>query len=254
MCSDSEKNMSAFADQNHAPSLTCVRLELQDSFFRKEIFRVAVSKNDADNSESTYSDMHFIGITGGVGAGKTAILTYLESNYPCRVMLADEIAHDLMEPGTDCYRKLQELFAEDQVFEADGQIDRKKMAQVLFSDEKKRFALNDIVHPAVKQYVIDEMNRERAAQTHEVLILEAALLIEEHYDEICDELWYIYTREEIREARLMESRGYSREKVQQIFSSQLKEAEYRKHCSVVIDNNEGLEEMQRQIDAAVCAI
>ena len=69
-----------------------------------------------------------------------------------------------------------------------------------------------------------------------------------------DELWYIYTREEIREARLMESRGYSREKVQQIFSSQLKEAEYRKHCSVVIDNNEGLEEMQRQIDAAVCAI
>ena len=186
MCSDSEKNMSAFADQNHAPSLTCVRLELQDSFFRKEIFRVAVSKNDADNSESTYSDMHFIGITGGVGAGKTAILTYLESNYSCRVMLADEIAHDLMEPGTDCYRKLQELFAEDQVFEADGQIDRKKMAQVLFSDEKKRFALNDIVHPEVKQYVIDEMNRERAAQTHEVLILEAALLIEEHYYELCD--------------------------------------------------------------------
>ena len=77
--------------------------------------------------------------------------------------------------------------------------------------------------------------------------MEAALLIEEHYDEICDELWYIYTREEIREARLMESRGYSREKVQQIFSSQLKEAEYRKHCSVVIDNNEGLEEMQRRL-------
>ena len=213
MCSDSEKNMSAFADQNHAPSLTCVRLELQDSFFRKEIFRVAVSKNNADNSESTYSDMHFIGITGGVGAGKTAILTYLESNYSCRVMLADEIAHDLMEPGTDCYRKLQELFAEDQVFEADGQIDRKKMAQVLFSDEKKRFALNDIVHPAVKQYVIDEMNRERAAQTHEVLILEAALLIEEHYDEICDELWYIYTSEENRRERLKLNRGYSDEKI-----------------------------------------
>ncbi len=113
MCSDSEKNMSAFADQNHAPSLTCVRLELQDSFFRKEIFRVAVSKNDADNSESTYSDMHFIGITGGVGAGKTAILTYLESNYSCRVMLADEIAHDLMEPGTtateNCRNFLQRI-------------------------------------------------------------------------------------------------------------------------------------------------
>lgn len=208
-------------------------------------------QNRYDNSELTYNDMHFIGITGGVGAGKTAILSYLESNYPCRVMLADEIAHDVMEPGRDCYRKLQELFAKDQVFEADGQIDRKRMAQVLFSDEEKRLALNNIVHPAVKQYVIDEMNRERAAQKNEVLILEAALLIEEHYDEICDELWYIYTREDVREARLMESRGYSREKVQQIFASQLKEAEYRRHCSIVIDNNAGLAEMQHQIDEAV---
>ena len=248
MCSDSEKNMSAFADQNHAPSLTCLRLELQDSFFRKEIFRVAVSKNDADNSESTYSDMHFIGITGGVGAGKTAILTYLESNYSCRVMLADEIAHDLMEPGTDCYRKLQELFAEDQVFEADGQIDRKKMAQVLFSDEKKRFALNDIVHPAVKQYVIDEMNRERAAQTHEVLILEAALLIEEHYDEICDELWYIYTSEENRRERLKLNRGYSDEKIDNIFASQLPESTYREVCKAEIDNNHLPEDAFCQID------
>ena len=114
--------------------------------------------------------------------------------------------------------------------------------------------MNGIVNPAVKAYLIAEAKRERQEGTLALLVLEAALLIEEHYDEICDELWYIYTREEIREARLMESRGYSREKVQQIFSSQLKEAEYRKHCSVVIDNNEGLEEMQRQIDAAVCAI
>jgi len=110
------------------------------------------------------------------------------------------------------------------------------------------------VHPAVKEYVKQQLLEERRQGQLQLLVLEAALLIEEHYDEICDELWYIYTREEIREARLMESRGYSREKVQQIFSSQLKEAEYRKHCSVVIDNNEGLEEMQRQIDAAVCAI
>ncbi len=192
--------------------------------------------------------MHFIGITGGVGAGKTAILTYLENNYPCRVMLADEIAHDLMEQGTDCYRKLQELFAKDQVFEADGQIDRKKMAQVLFSDEKKRFALNDIVHPAVKKYVIDEMDRERTAQTHEVLILEAALLIEEHYDEICDELWYIYTSEENRRERLKLNRGYSDEKIDNIFASQLSENTYREVCKAEIDNNHLPEDAFRQID------
>ncbi len=183
-----------------------------------------------------------------MGAGKTAILTYLETNYPCRVMLADEIAHDVMEPGTECNKKLQELFAGDGVFDENGQIDRPKMAQVLFSDEQKRFVLNDIVHPAVKQYVIDEMNRERAAQIHKVLILEAALLIEEHYDEICDELWYIYTSEDNRRERLKANRGYSDEKIDNIFASQLSEETYRKACKAEIDNNLTPEDTFCQID------
>ena len=204
-------------------------------------------QNRYDNSELTYNDMHFIGITGGVGAGKTAILSYLESNYPCRVMLADEIAHDVMEPGRDCYRKLQELFAKDQVFEADGQIDRKRMAQVLFSDEEKRLALNNIVHPAVKQYVIDEMNRERAEQKNKVLILEAALLIEEHYDEICDELWYIYTSENIRRQRLKASRHYTDEKITDMIASQPSEDTFRQACQAVIDNSGDFEDTKRQI-------
>ena len=198
--------------------------------------------------------MKFIGITGGVGAGKSAVLDYLATKPGVRVMLADEIAHELMEPGTDCYEQIRQAFPEHDIYKEDGHFDRIKLAKVIFSDENKRAGMNGIVHPAVKAYVIAEAKKERQEGTLALLVLEAALLIEEHYDEICDELWYIYTREEIREARLMESRGYSREKVQQIFSSQLKEAEYRKHCSVVIDNNEGLEEMQRQIDAAVCAI
>ena len=198
--------------------------------------------------------MRFIGITGGVGAGKSAILAHLASKPGIRVMLADEIAHDLMQPGTECFQKLKEKFAGEDIYQPDGSLDRAQLAAVIFSDDRKREELNAIVHPAVREYVLQQKEAEERAGKLFLLVLEAALLIEEHYDEICDELWYIYTREEIREARLMESRGYSREKVQQIFSSQLKEAEYRKHCSVVIDNNEGLEEMQRQIDAAVCAI
>ena len=142
--------MSDYVAQNHAPGFMCICHKCQEIIFSERKYSELLYQNRYDNSELTYNDMHFIGITGGVGAGKTAILSYLESNYPCRVMLADEIAHDVMEPGRDCYRKLQELFAKDQVFEADGQIDRKRMAQVLFSDEEKRLALNNIVHPAVK--------------------------------------------------------------------------------------------------------
>ena len=97
-------------------------------------------------------------------------------------------------------------------------------------------------------YVIDEMNRERAAQTHEVLILEAALLIEEHYDEICDELWYIYTSEENRRERLKLNRGYSDEKIDNIFASQLPESTYREVCKAEIDNNHLPEDAFCQID------
>mgnify|MGYP000257136768 FL=1 len=195
--------------------------------------------------------MKFIGITGGVGAGKSAVLDYLATKPGVRVMLADEIAHELMEPGTDCYEQIRKTFPNEDIYKEDGHFDRMKLAKVIFSDEKKRVQMNEIVHPAVKRYVIAEADRGRQEGKPALLVLEAALLIEEHYDEICDELWYIYTREDVREARLMESRGYSREKVQQIFASQLKEAEYRRHCSIVIDNNAGLAEMQHQIDEAV---
>ena len=195
--------------------------------------------------------MKFIGITGGVGAGKSAVLDYLATKPGVRVMLADEIAHELMEPGTDCYEQIRKTFPNEDIYREDDHFDRMKLAKVIFSDEKKRVQMNEIVHPAVKRYVIAEADRGRQEGKPALLVLEAALLIEEHYDEICDELWYIYTREDVREARLMESRGYSKEKVQQIFASQLKEAEYRRHCSIVIDNNAGLAEMQHQIDEAV---
>lgn len=193
--------------------------------------------------------MLFIGITGGVGAGKSAILAYLEQTYNCKVMLADEIAHLLMEPGTDCYRKLQQIFGKDGIFASDGRIDRPKLAEVLFSDPGKRELLNQIVHPAVKQYVQEQAEIARTKQNLDILVIEAALLIEEQYDQICDELWYIYTSEENRSIRLRESRGYSDEKIRNIMNSQLSEETFRMHCKEVIDNNGTPEEAFSQIDS-----
>ena len=181
--------------------------------------------------------MKFIGITGGVGAGKSAILEYIAENYNAKVMLADEIAHDLMMPGTKCYDTIKAEFAGEQIFLADGNIDRPRMAQVIFNDDGKRERMNGIVHPAVKDYILEIYREEQEKGELEYLILEAALLIEEHYDEICDELWYIYTSEENRRQRLKENRGYSDEKIDTIFKSQLTEEVYRKYCKVVIDNN-----------------
>jgi dephospho-CoA kinase len=194
------------------------------------------------------NNMKFIGITGGVGAGKSQILSYLATKPGVRVMLADEIAHALMEPGTDCYGALRECFRDEDIYAPDGSFDRQKLAAVIFSDDGKRQQMNAIVHPAVKAYVREQAALERERGELSLLVLEAALLIEEHYDEICDELWYIDTDREIRRARLSASRGYSNEKIDRIFSSQLSEEEYRAHCTQIIDNNGALEETCAQID------
>ena len=194
--------------------------------------------------------MRFIGITGGVGAGKSAILDYLAGKPKVKVMLADDIAHELMKPDTECYNKLRELF-DSSVFNADGQINNIRMAEAIFNGSSLRDKLNAIVHPAVKEYVIKQYRIEKKSGCLEWLILEAALLIEEHYDEICDELWYIYTSEENRRLRLKESRGYSDEKIDNIFASQLSEAEYRSACQKCIDNNGTVEHTYMQIEEII---
>ena len=192
--------------------------------------------------------MKFIGITGGVGAGKSALLAHLEKKPGTRVLVADEIAHDLMEPGTECYEHIRQAFGEEDIFLPEGGLDRAKLAEVIFSDPTKRERMNAIVHPAVREYILGTAQRERERGKLRLLVLEAALLIEEHYDEICDELWYIYTREELRRERLMRERGYSPEKVGAIFASQIDEDTYRSHCVRVIDNNGTVEDALRTVD------
>lgn len=202
--------------------------------------------------------MRFIGVTGGVGAGKSEILGFLRQRPDTRVMLADEIAHELMKPHGSCYDRICAEFRDEDIFATDNSgvnqgvpFDSNKLAVTIFSDEGKRLRMNAIVHPAVKEYVLQEFQREEKNGILKYLVLEAALLIEEHYDTICDELWYIYTKEEIRRKRLKQSRGYSDEKIDRIFASQLPEETYRGYARVVIDNNGTKEDSIRQVEEAL---
>ncbi len=192
--------------------------------------------------------MRFIGITGGIGAGKSLILAYLKDNYRCEVILADDVAKKLMLPGTALNVQLQELFAGQDVFEADGSIRKEAFSKAIFSNEKLLAQMNALVHPAVKAEIL---RRKDAAEGMDYFFVEAALLIEDHYDEICDELWYIYASEDTRRARLISSRGYSDAKIDSIFAEQLSEDEFLAHCDKVIDNNGAPEDAYRSIDKAL---
>ena len=183
--------------------------------------------------------MKTIGITGGVGAGKSKILAYIQTHCNCRILLADEVAHKVREPGNPCYNALVRLLGTD-TLEEDGQINRQKMAAKIFADHKLLEAINAVIHPAVKAYILQEIEAEREAGKIDAFFVEAALLIEEGYGELLDELWYIFAQKEVRRKRLIQDRGYSEEKVEQIFASQLSEEEFRCHCKVVIDNSADL--------------
>ena len=187
-----------------------------------------------------------IGITGGIGCGKSRVLSYLAEHTRCRIVLADEAGHLVKEKGTRCYQQLLELLGAG-ILEADGSIHRGKMAEMIFSDEELLKQVNGIIHPAVKEYIHEAIQEEEAGNV-EVFFLEAALLIEAGYLPWLDELWYIYSDEAIRRERLRANRNYSEEKITQIMAKQLTENEFRKYAQAVIDNSKDFADTAVQLE------
>lgn len=186
-----------------------------------------------------------IGVTGGVGAGKTLVLNYLKEKHGALVLLADEIAKELLKPENEVGRKVRALFPAE-LFAQDGSIKPAQMADYIFHHPKMRKTQNDIVFPRVKEEICRNIERNR---DKELIVVEAALLIEEHYDEICDVMWYIYSSEENRTRRLLENRGYCEERIRAMMDSQLSEEAFRRGCDAVIDNDGIPEHTYESIEA-----
>ena len=188
--------------------------------------------------------MKIIGITGGVGAGKSTVLDHLEKQYNACVLQADKIGHLVMEPGGICYGQVIALFGK-QIIKNDKTIDRKMVSDVVFAHEEMRQKLDDIIHPAVKSYILDKIEEQKKAGCT-LMIVEAALLLEDHYDAFCDKV--------IRIERLMSSRGYTREKAENIIARQATEGFFREHADYIIQNNGDLDETWRQIEEGIRAL
>ena len=197
--------------------------------------------------------MKIIGVTGGVGSGKTELLHYIEKNYRCRILLADEASHEVMQKGGRIYEPLVALLGSS-VLDSSGEINRKEMAARIFSQEELLGRVNALIHPAVREYILKAVAEERekaaagAEDAVDYFFLEAALLIECGYDAILDELWYIYTDAAVRRERLKKARAYSDEKIDNIMNEQLPEETFREKCHFVVDNSGSLEAACGQID------
>lgn len=190
--------------------------------------------------------MKIIGITGGVGSGKSEILNILENDYHAKIIQSDHVAHELMAPGAKSYDAIVASFGNG-ILNEDQTINRPVLGEIVFQDEAKLSLLNSITHKNVDEEILARIDQFGREESEGLVVVEAALLVGAGYEKKFDQLWYIYTREEVRYERLKASRGYSDEKIKQMIEKQQSEEEFKAMASHVIDNSGTLEDTKAQI-------
>lgn len=192
--------------------------------------------------------MRVIGLTGGVGSGKSYVAHRLQELYGMELLIADDLGHVAMEPGTDSFDQIVTRFGTD-VVTADGTLDRKRLADLIFHDPQALEDMNRIVHPVVKAYLADFIDRRRALAG--TILLENAILFETGCDTLCDEVWYVSVPEEIRIRRLMADRGYTEEKSRAIIARQQPDVFFREKADRIIDNAGDRQELEKMLETMI---
>ena len=189
--------------------------------------------------------MFVIGLTGGIGSGKTTVCDTLRAK-GAEVLHADLVGHEVYRPGTAVWDALVAAFGRE-VTTADGEIDRRTLGGMVFSNPEARHRLNSITHPPMRDLMaarLDEMRR----QGVRVAFLEAALLIEAGWIDLTDEVWLTLVPPAVAAQRLMDRSGLSRDEAEARISSQLSNEERLAHADVVIDTDCSLAEVGRRVD------
>ncbi len=194
--------------------------------------------------------MRVIGLTGGVGSGKSYAARYLAERGGMELLIADELGHVAMETGTEGFRRIVCRFGEDIVL-PDGSLDRSKMAEIVFGDAKAMEDLNAIIHPAVKSYIADYLSERRDCPG--TVLLESAILYEAGCECFCDEVWYVYVPVEERIRRLQADRGYSEEKSRAIIARQQPEQFFFERADRVIENTADRQTLERRLETLIPA-
>lgn len=187
-----------------------------------------------------------IGLSGGIGSGKSTVAGML-AGLGARVIDADRIGHEVYRPGSEGHRRVVEAFG-TAVVGADGTIDRPALAGVVFADPAARGRLNAIVHPML----VAEIGRRIAAarEGDRPIVVEAAILAEAGWRSLFDRLWVVSVSPATAIARVMASRGMTREEVERRLAAQMPDAERRRLADVVIENEGSLDELRARVEEA----
>lgn len=191
--------------------------------------------------------MKIIGLTGGIATGKSTVASML-AELGASVIDADQLSRDVVAPGSPTLQEITAAFGQ-QVLLPDGNLDRQQVRELVFAAPEKRQQLEAILHPAIRQLALQQLETLRQ-QGVSVAVYMAPLLIEARATDRVDEIWVVTARPEVQRSRLMARDGCSQKQVDEILAAQMPLEEKERLGQVVIDNSEGLAETRHQVVAA----
>ncbi len=190
--------------------------------------------------------MKIIGLTGGIGSGKSTVTDYLIARgFP--VLDADKIAREIVLPGSEMLIQLVSVFGKT-ILMQDGSLDRKKLGAIVFSDTEKKKTLDGLMHTRILELIHDRILQYREDSVHKVIFIDAPLLFETGLDKSASEIWVIDVDEETRIKRIMERDGLKREDIAMRISNQMTRDEKNKRADVILDNTGDQETLYQQIE------
>ena len=196
--------------------------------------------------------MTTLGVTGGIGSGKSALVRRLGEHAGVRVVLADDVAKRLMAEHPGVRRRLVETFGPE-TYDAAGALDRAHLAGRVFGDTEALAALNAIVHPAVREALLEEIARARADGAR-LFVYEAALIFETDGDAVLDRVAVVDAPVETRVARVMARDGVGREAVLARMRHQIDPAEARRRADLVVENDGDLDALHAAADRLAASL
>lgn len=186
-----------------------------------------------------------VGLTGSIATGKSTVTEILR-RLGAYVVDADQIAREVVEPGTEGARRVREVFG-DQVFFPDGRLNRAALGEIVFKDEAQRLKLNQILHPLIRKEMVQRSDYFESQNVHAIVIWDVPLLIEQKLTNYVEKIIVVYVPEKVQLERLMKRNQLSEEEARRRIDAQLSIEEKKKWADYLIDNSGSIENTERQV-------
>ena len=188
--------------------------------------------------------MIVIGLTGGIGSGKSEVSRMLKE-LGAEVIDADLVGHEAYQPHTEAWEAVVAAFGEE-IIQPNEEVDRKKLGAIVFSDPEALAYLNSIMHPRMYDMIHERLEGLRTQGT-EVAVVEAAILIEAGWTPLADEVWVTDSNEDVVVERVRQRNNLPEDEIRRRIRSQITREERAKHATTVIENNGGRGDLRQRV-------